>query len=492
MKPMARVLISRQRLYEKKCDGSQEESTIGNNNLACQTGDWSEWSECDTNCGKGKRHHQRDYLDPDAAARNNCRKKLSQRQDCQGAGTDCDEEEESNDPDNERVEPGCALTKWSEWSGCSAICGKGSRTKSRKFVNKKAKKPCMRGMTKPPLLELIEECFGEECSGDINAMSVVDNSNCKMSNWSSFTPCSVTCGLGKQIRTRILINRGYGVQRYGVHQSSPTYEKIYGVRNKINRNRNNNNDEEDDEDNENENEFDEFINDPTNPCYNASLKEEVTCGYGLPSCENSQLYTVPEFCLLQPKAGHCRVSSNRWFYINRNNNCSLFLYSGCGGNKNNFQSEEDCLSNCRKSSDFENFEIRDQHKFEEKTDCKVTNWVRGPCNVTCGSGFRTKTRSIVTHPLNGGRECPKKFKRFERCEVRCGPAYDTNPSWGPTTIQVADNCEYTNWGQWSPCSQTCGENAKQQRTRHVTDSEYALYCNDRVETRSCNAMPCRL
>lgn len=461
MKPLARVLISRQRLYEKKCNSSDEDGSAGNNNFACKTGDWSEWSECDVKCGKGKKYRQRNFLDSDIALRNKCKTSLTQRKECKG--TDCDEEEEEesnqNDPDNKRVDPECALTEWGEWSDCTETCGKGTRVKSRKYKKRGSRKRCMNGMTKPPELQMTESCTGDVCGGEITPLSVVDNNNCKLSPWNDFSECDASC---QRHRSRKIINRGFGVQRYGVHRSSPMYDKIYGNQND-----------------------DDVINDPDHPCYRVILNETVSCG---PTCQS-----LPEFCMLDPDPGQCRNSIiNRWYYVSRNNNCSLFAYGGCGGNENSFGLQSDCLAKCRRKGDYGDLEIHDQHKFEEKTDCKVTNWIRGPCSVSCGSGTRTKTRTIIKHPLNGGRECPKKFKRFERCEIRCGPAYDTNPSWGPTTIQVTDNCEYTNWGPWSSCSQTCGNDAKQQRTRHVTDSEYALYCNDRVETRSCNAMPCRL
>ena len=29
-----------------------------------------------------------------------------------------------------------------------------------------------------------------------------------------------------------------------------------------------------------------------------------------------------------------------------------------------------------------------------RADCEVSHWKRGPCNATCGDGFRVKTRTI--------------------------------------------------------------------------------------------------
>jgi hypothetical protein len=39
-----------------------------------------------------------------------------------------------------------------------------------------------------------------------------------------------------------------------------------------------------------------------------------------------------------------------------------------------------------------------------KTDCVVSDWIESPCDSK--TGFITKTRSIITPPLNQGKECP--------------------------------------------------------------------------------------
>lgn len=37
----------------------------------------------------------------------------------------------------------------------------------------------------------------------------------------------------------------------------------------------------------------------------------------------------------------------------------------------------------------------DYNRLSERIDCEVTHWKKGPCNVTCGTGSRWKSRSIM-------------------------------------------------------------------------------------------------
>ena len=43
------------------------------------------------------------------------------------------------------------------------------------------------------------------------------------------------------------------------------------------------------------------------------------------------------------------------------------------------------------------------------------------CSVTCGSGFRDKSRFIVQRQLNGGKPCDPHDFLTETCEERCCP-----------------------------------------------------------------------
>ncbi|XP_069364834.1 thrombin inhibitor hemalin-like [Maniola hyperantus] len=52
------------------------------------------------------------------------------------------------------------------------------------------------------------------------------------------------------------------------------------------------------------------------------------------------------FCRLQHDFGHCDSYHPSWFYDVTIRRCRGFSYSGCGGNMNRFQSQQDCSKAC--------------------------------------------------------------------------------------------------------------------------------------------------
>ncbi|XP_078408028.1 carboxypeptidase inhibitor SmCI-like [Cetorhinus maximus] len=59
---------------------------------------------------------------------------------------------------------------------------------------------------------------------------------------------------------------------------------------------------------------------------------------------------LPTLCNAPADQGDCNESITKYFYNNSTDNCETFTYSGCGGNKNNFNTKHLCRRTCRKGS----------------------------------------------------------------------------------------------------------------------------------------------
>uniref|UniRef100_A0A8C6CX51 BPTI/Kunitz inhibitor domain-containing protein n=1 Tax=Moschus moschiferus TaxID=68415 RepID=A0A8C6CX51_MOSMO len=54
----------------------------------------------------------------------------------------------------------------------------------------------------------------------------------------------------------------------------------------------------------------------------------------------------PEFCLEPKLKGPCKDQMTRYFYNATTGHCEPFVYGGCEGSKNNFQTLSDCIVTC--------------------------------------------------------------------------------------------------------------------------------------------------
>uniref|UniRef100_A0A3P9GZB7 BPTI/Kunitz inhibitor domain-containing protein n=1 Tax=Oryzias latipes TaxID=8090 RepID=A0A3P9GZB7_ORYLA len=58
-------------------------------------------------------------------------------------------------------------------------------------------------------------------------------------------------------------------------------------------------------------------------------------------------FAILDVCALTPDPGPCECYSERYFYNFRKRRCEIFIYGCCGGNQNNFETEQECLQRCR-------------------------------------------------------------------------------------------------------------------------------------------------
>ncbi|XP_058789288.1 spondin-1-like isoform X2 [Phymastichus coffea] len=460
MNPLARLYLNRQRIYEKDCErqepgvenaggdddsanetGGNAENNEGDANdeqepvqdKACTTTAWSDWQPCSVTCGHGHKLRQRSYLNEPRASKHGCNEKLTQRDSCWPVDPDGGRVVVKCPPD-EVVDPNCNLGQWSDWTPCTRRCGPQKRTRDRKFKPKKNRKKCR---ADHPDIHLQETDYcpknprcagesteaateeGEEANGgaqpeEPSVDTSEEQTTCveeRYTEWSFWTPCSVSCGMGTKTHSRSIKPE---------YMSSPEAEKDLSLY--------------------------------------ACQFETTSCEAETKSCEiTKELMKV--ICSQPEQLGSCLDGHNdnslRYYYDKRDGKCKLFRYSGCNGNMNNFRTMQECQATCGKFHDLggpRSYKLkvssiasynvplsfdrdalkakRDKSEEEaskkkrrkkprgsdkQKVDCKVSEWSDwSPC-YSC-KGHRTMNRQVLVEPKNDGKPCPAKLIKKQRCQ----------------------------------------------------------------------------
>ncbi|XP_048340453.1 thrombospondin type-1 domain-containing protein 7B [Sphaerodactylus townsendi] len=431
----------------------------------------------------------------------------------------------------------CTFTPWSKFTSCSSDCGS-TRTRRRTLTGRSRKRdkcqntelypqveteqcPCSIFTTKPhgnwseciisvrkTELQLEARFHGhaKECGEGVRfqALACYDKTgrlvehshcnhsgyieepcmvpcpfDCKLSDWSAWTPCSSTCGTGVRTRSRWLKEKPYNGGRpcpkldpkNQVYEAIPCYSECSQY---------------------------SWETEPWSPCEINSEQNSLHCGEGR--------QTRKIRCINTPEEGEEETVANR--FCNQSEipldtqKCTLYCPSEC------VVSEWGRWTQCPQPCDSNIMQTRTRRLLRSPVHPKtcpedsqmwpcvlnqncfhyyynVTDW--STCqlskNAICGEGIKNRLLSCVrsdgkTVTMNYCEQLnlEKPAKMIAHCLVEC-----------------VVNCQLSEWSAWSECSHSCGLSGQMLRTRSVimqAQGEGRLCPAELTQYRNCAAKPC--
>jgi hypothetical protein len=404
---------------------SLSESRTCNNGCCpvnCQVYNWSAWSGCTKVCGGGIQTRSRSITP--ASCGGSCSQ--SATSDTQGCNTQCC-------PTN------CIVGDWSAWSACSAMCGGGggSQSRSRSITAASCGGSCAVSQT-------------SESQSCVSARQ-----DCQLSEWSQWSACSQTCGSGSHSRSR-------------------------------------------------------------------SIAVVAACG----GAECPTLLSMSGVC-----GGGCCPSDCVWSAFTAWSGCSVSCGNGIAVRSRTVQTQPVCGGLCPGNSS-ESVACGQPACALPPVDCEVGAWgAWSMCSLTCGAtATKTRSRSVMHAAANGGTGCPmlvestncglsccpvacvvSQWASWAPCSASCGSGVrsrmrsvvtDTDCGGVPcpsltdsepcaAAVACAVDCVLGAWTDWSTCSQSCGT-GEQRRTRSVLTPPSAggALCGAMSESLGCSYPNC--
>lgn len=119
----------------------------------------------------------------------------------------------------------------------------------------------------------------------------------------------------------------------------------------------------------------------------------------------------PKICVQKPVTGNCKAMMVRYFYNFKTETCEEFVYGGCSGNENNFDTMEDCSKSCRPEL-IDPIYIQNYKCFQKKD--------HGICGKNIERYYFNSTSMTCESFTFGGCEANENnFETEQQCEHTC-------------------------------------------------------------------------
>ncbi|XP_072514750.1 protein AMBP isoform X1 [Salminus brasiliensis] len=121
------------------------------------------------------------------------------------------------------------------------------------------------------------------------------------------------------------------------------------------------------------------------------------------SADDTPMFRGAESCTAEPDSGPCFGMIHRYHYNSSLMACQQFVFGGCMGNQNNFETEKECLQTCR-----------------TEAACRLP-MDAGPCNTPQELwAFDSSSGKCVSFKYGGCKGNGNKFYTQKECEEYCG------------------------------------------------------------------------
>ncbi|CAH1111392.1 unnamed protein product, partial [Psylliodes chrysocephalus] len=239
-----------------------------------------------------------------------------------------------------------------------------------------------------------------------------------------------------------------------------------------------------------------------------------------PSKEACEAQCPPEIekdtCQLPAETGDCANYVDRWYYDTREKTCRQFYYGGCGGNGNNFETQQRCQERCERVAppqDRTQTEVQPVPTEGTPKPFSIDQCFQpretGPCRAAFTKYFYDTSDGVCKSFIYGGcRGNGNRFDRIEDCLQNCGNAQDlcTLPAVQGDCEgeypqyyydQSSDSCQaftytgcggnYNRFQDQQSCEQRCKKSVPQPTyTQAPTSASQAVMCFESPDPGNCD------